>query len=197
MYRKFVKRFLDLIICISLLPILFLILLILGPTIYCEDRGPIFYRANRLGENGRFFKMIKFRSMEIDAQDIRNLDGSTYSAEDDQRITRIGKVIRKTSLDEFPQILNVIVGDMSIVGPRPDLTEHLELYEEDEIRKLEIKPGITGYNQAYFRNIIPWKERIRNDIYYVDHVSFSLDLKIIFRTFISVLKCENIFTDRA
>jgi glycosyltransferase involved in cell wall biosynthesis len=123
----------------------------------------------------------------------QNEDGSTFNSEDDPRLTKIGKFIRKTSLDETPQLLNIIKGDMSIIGPRPDLPEHRELYEENEERKLEVRPGVSGYNQAYFRNTVPWKERIQHDIYYIDHLSLRLDIKIFFKTAVSVLKREDIY----
>ena len=193
MYKNFFKRILDLILALIALPFWFVILLIVGPIIYFQDKGSIFYNAPRLGKNGKVFKMYKFRSMKMNAPDLRNEDGSTFNAEDDPRLTRIGKFIRKTSLDETPQLLNIIKGDMSIIGPRPDLPEHHELYEGNEARKLEVRPGVSGYNQAYFRNTVPWKERIQNDIYYIDHLSFWLDIKIFFKTAVSVLKREDVF----
>lgn len=193
MYRKFVKRLIDIITAILALPLWLLILLVVGPIIYFQDRGPIFYNAGRLGKNGKVFKMYKFRSMKMNAPDIRNADGSTYNAEDDPRLTSIGKFIRKTSIDETPQIINILKGDMSVIGPRPDLPEHMNLYEGEESRKLEIRPGVTGYSQAYFRNTIPWKERIINDIYYIDHLSLWIDIKIFFKTVVSVLKREDVY----
>lgn len=193
MYRKFFKRAFDLLLAIIAFPFWLIILLIIGPMIYFQDKGSIFYNAPRLGQNGIVFKMYKFRSMKINAPDIRNEDGSTFNAEDDPRLTKIGKFLRKTSLDETPQLLNVIKGDMSIIGPRPDLPEHMKLYEGNEARKLEIRPGVTGYNQAYFRNTIPWKERIKNDIYYIDHLTMWMDIKVFFKTAVSVLKREDVF----
>ncbi|MGP4079204.1 sugar transferase [Pseudalkalibacillus sp. R45] len=193
MYNEIIKRLFDLLLAIIALPFLLIILAILGPIIYFQDRGTIFYNAPRLGKDGKVFKMYKLRSMKINASDLRNEDGSTFNAEDDPRLTRIGKFIRKTSLDETPQLLNIIKGDMSIIGPRPDLPEHRDLYEGNEERKLEIRPGVTGYNQAYFRNTVPWKERIQNDIYYIDHISWWLDIKIFFKTAISVLKREDVY----
>ncbi|RBP04725.1 sugar transferase [Rossellomorea aquimaris] len=193
MYKRIFKRVFDLIIALVALPFWFVILAIIGPIIYFQDKGSIFYNAPRLGKNGKIFKMYKFRSMKINAPDLRNEDGSTFNAEDDPRLTRIGKFIRKTSLDETPQLLNIVKGDMSIIGPRPDLPEHRDLYEGNEERKLDIRPGVTGYNQAYFRNTVPWKERIQNDIYYIEHLSCWLDIKIFFKTAISVLKREDVF----
>ncbi|MEK5107651.1 sugar transferase [Cytobacillus sp. FSL K6-0129] len=193
MYKKLFKRIIDLLLALVALPFWLIILLIIGPIIYFQDKGSIFYNAPRLGKDGKVFKMYKFRSMKMNAPDLRNEDGSTFNAEDDPRLTKIGKFIRKTSLDETPQLLNIIKGDMSIIGPRPDLPEHRELYEGNEERKLEIRPGVTGYNQAYFRNTVPWKERIQNDIYYIDNLSWWLDIKIFFKTSISVLKREDVF----
>lgn len=161
-----------------------------------NDRGPVFYNASRLGKGGKVFTMYKFRSMKMNAPDWRNEDGSTFNAADDPRLTKVGKFIRKTSIDETPQLLNIIKGDMSIIGPRPDLPEHMELYEGDESRKLDVRPGVTGYNQAYFRNMIPWKERIQNDIYYIDHLNILLDIKIFFKTAISVIKGKDIFVEQ-
>jgi undecaprenyl phosphate N,N'-diacetylbacillosamine 1-phosphate transferase len=193
MYKNFFKRVFDLVLALVALPFWLMILVIIGPIIYIQDKGSIFYNAPRLGKDGKVFKMYKFRSMKVNAPDFRNEDGSTFNAEDDPRLTKIGKFIRKTSLDETPQLLNIIKGDMSIIGPRPDLPEHRELYEGNEERKLEIRPGVTGYSQAYFRNTVPWKERIQNDIYYIDNLSFLLDIKIFFKTALSVLKREDVY----
>lgn len=193
MYRKFFKRIIDLTISITVFPFFIIMIIIITPFIYLQDKGSIFYNAPRLGKNGRIFKMYKFRSMKMNAKDIRNEDGSTFNAENDPRLTKIGRFIRKTSIDEIPQILNVIKGDMSIIGPRPDLPEHKDLYRENDYRKLEIKPGVTGYNQAYFRNSVPWKDRIKNDIYYIDNLTFYMDIKILFKTVSTILKKNDVF----
>ncbi|MFA9414315.1 sugar transferase [Streptococcus sp. E29BA] len=193
MYKNFFKRLFDLVISLICLPIVLLLILIVGPIIYFQDKGNIFYNAERLGKDGQLFKMYKFRSMKLNAPDIRNADGSTYNGEDDPRLTPIGKFIRKASIDEIPQLLNVLLGDMSLVGPRPDLPEHKEQYSGNEIRKLEVRPGITGYNQAYFRNTIPWKERIKNDIYYIDHLTLWMDMKVVLKTVLSIISRESVF----
>lgn len=187
MYKRIIKRILD--ICISLiaLPFFALIFIILAPIIYFTDKGPIFYNASRIGKNGRIFKMYKFRSMYVNAPDIRNEDGSTFNSKDDPRVTPIGKFIRKTSLDETAQCLNTLFGTMSIIGPRPDLPTALEKYTDIERKKLDIRPGITGYNQAYYRNSVTWKESLEHDVYYVENCSFMLDIKIIFKTIQTVL----------
>lgn len=195
MYRNYYKRLFDLIFAAIALPFWLIILLVIGPIIYFQDKGSIFYNAPRLGKDGKVFKMYKFRSMKVNAPDLRNEDGSTFNAEDDPRLTSIGKFIRKTSLDETPQLLNIIKGDMSIIGPRPDLPEHMNMYEGNEVRKLEIKPGVTGFNQAYFRNTVPWKERIKNDIYYIDNLSCWMDVKVFIKTALSVLKREAVFIE--
>ena len=197
MYRNYFKRLFDLFFAAIALPFWLIILIIIGPIIYFQDRGSIFFNAPRLGKDGKVFKMYKFRSMKMNAPDLRNEDGSTFNAEDDPRLTSIGKFIRKTSLDETPQLLNIIKGDMSIIGPRPDLPEHMDMYEGNEARKLETRPGVTGYNQAHFRNTVPWKERIQNDIYYIDHLSFLIDIKIFCKTAVSVLKREDVFVNQA
>jgi Sugar transferases involved in lipopolysaccharide synthesis len=196
MYRNFFKRIFDLVLAIIALPFWLIILIIVGPIIYIQDKGSIFYNAPRLGKDGKIFKMYKFRSMKINAPDLRNEDGSTFNSEDDPRLTKIGKFVRKTSLDETPQLLNIIKGDMSIIGPRPDLPEHKLLYNGNESRKLEIRPGVTGYNQAYYRNTIPWKERIKNDIYYIDHLTVWLDIKVFFKTVVSVLKRDDVYIEK-
>lgn len=193
LYKKFLKRVIDFVLAVSALPVWGIIFMVIGPLIYFEDKGPVFYNSPRLGRGGKIFKMYKFRSMKKDAPDIRNRDGSTFNSEDDPRLTRIGKFIRNTSLDETPQLLNILKGDMSIVGPRPDLPEHEELYSVDEKRKLEVRPGVTGFNQAYYRNMVPWKERIKHDIYYVDHISLKFDLKIILKTVECVWKHRAVY----
>ena len=193
---KVLKRFVDICLSIIALPFFGIIFLILAPVIYFTDRGPVFYNAPRLGMNGKIFNMYKFRSMRVNAPDLRNADGSTYNGADDPRVTKIGKLMRKTSLDELPQLLNVLKGDMSIVGPRGFLTtkfKSLELLSEPERKRLTVRPGITGYSQAYFRNSISMDEKIKYDCYYVDHMSLWLDIKIVIQTAVSVLKHENIY----
>ena len=193
MYKTFFKRLIDLVTAIIALPFWLIIFVIVAVVIYLDDNGPIFYISERLGRDGKIFKMYKFRTMKVNAPYIRNDDGSTFNSEDDPRLTRVGKFLRKTSLDETPQLLNIIKGHMSFIGPRPDLPEHRQLYKGNEERKLEVKPGLTGYSQAYFRNSIPWKDRIQNDIYYIDHMSFLLDLKILMKTIKTVFRQEDIF----
>lgn len=194
-YKTYIKRLLDIVLSLIGLPVLLVILLVCGPLIWLEDRGPVFYNGERIGKDGRLFKMYKLRSMKVNAPDIRLEDGSTYNGEDDPRVTKIGKFIRKTSIDELPQILNVLKGDMSLIGPRPDPSDWLELYTEEERVFLKARPGITGYSQAYFRNSIDSREKIQNDVYYVEHCSISLDVKILFKTAAVVLSRENVYRE--
>ncbi len=196
MYKAFGKRTIDFIISLIGLPFFGVLFIIFAPIIWLTDKGPVFYNAERLGRNGKVYKMYKFRSMRVNAPDIRNKDGSTYNGDNDPRVTRIGRIMRKTSVDETPQILNVLKGDMSIIGPRPFVTTHYEGYDKLDKRgkkRLKVRPGITGYSQAYFRNSITQDQKVDNDCFYVDHVSFLFDIKIFFQTVKSVLKHENIY----
>lgn len=196
MYKRFIKRLLDILVALVALPFVLLLILIIAPFIFFEDRGPIFYNGERRGLNGKTFKMYKFRSMHVNAPDIRNKDSSTYNSDVDPRVTKVGYFLRKTSLDEVLQFLNVLKGDMSLVGPRPNLTsKSLESLNELERKRITIRPGITGYNQAYFRNSIPQREKYINDCYYVDHISFIFDAKIIFQTIKAVVLKKNINTN--
>lgn len=194
MYKYFIKKILDFILAIILLPLLIILTLLIAPLIKLEDGGSVFYISKRLGKKGKVFDMYKFRTMKENAKDIRNADGSTYNSRYDKRVTKVGKILRRTSIDEIPQIINILKGDMSFIGPRPDLPEHIMVYTKQEKEKLKVKPGITGYNQAYFRNSIKWKDRLKNDIYYVEHLTFIMDVKIFFMTFFSLLKKENIYS---
>lgn len=196
MYKHFFKRLIDIIVGVLALPFVFLVFIIFAPIIYFTDKGPVFYNAPRLGKNGKVFKMYKFRSMKVNAPNIRNADGSTYNAADDPRVTRVGRFMRKTSLDEFPQFLNILKGDMSLIGPRAHLVTNYHGYDTlDEIhkRRIDVRPGITGYNQAYFRNSVSSEEKLKNDVYYVDHLSFAMDVKVFFKTVVTVLKRENVY----
>lgn len=195
MYVRFGKRICDIIIGLVALPFVLLIIAVLAPIIKHEDGGPVFYNAPRVGKDGVDFKMYKLRSMRVNAPDLAMEDGSTYNGADDPRMTKIGAFMRKTSLDEMPQFLNVLKGDMSVVGPRPDLRRETELYEGEEGLKLSVKPGITGYAAVYGRNSLPWKKRLALDVYYVKHVNFLLDVKVFFRTFATVLGQEGIYVE--
>ncbi|MBP5432982.1 sugar transferase [Ruminococcus sp.] len=196
MYKNLIKRILDIFIGLMFLPFFCIIFIVVAPAIWINDRGPVFYNAKRLGRKGKIYKMYKFRSMKINSPDLRNEDGSTYNSEDDPRVTTIGKILRKTSIDETPQFLNVLKGDMSVIGPRPFVTTHYNGYDKLDSKmkkRLEVRPGITGYSQANFRNSISQDEKIEKDCYYADHVSLILDIKIFFQTIKSVLMHENIY----
>lgn len=194
MYISFFKRFIDIILAIILLLIFFVVLIIIAPIIYFTDKGPIFFNASRMGINGKRFTMYKLRSMKINAPDLRNKDGSTYNSKDDPRVTKTGKFIRKTSIDELPQVLNVLLGDMSLVGPRPNLySNKYETFDDVTKKRFTVRPGITGYTQAYYRNSIDQEDKFKYDAWYVDNLSFILDVKILYKTFISVVKQKDIF----
>lgn len=195
MYVHFFKRVFDIFIGLCALPFVLLLIIIFGPIIWFEDKGPIFYAGKRLGKDGKPFGMIKFRSMKVNAPDIRLEDGSTYNGDDDPRVTKIGKFMRKTSIDEIPQFLNVLFGQMSFIGPRPDPLDWLDKYKPEERIFLSLKPGITGYNQAYYRNSANSQEKIDHDLYYAKNISFWMDVKIIFKTIKTVLLRENLYHD--
>ena len=189
MYRNLIKPLLDIIIAliafIMFAPIFIIVLVILS----ISNSGSAFFTQLRPGKNGEIFKIIKFKTMN----DKKDLNGELLS--DDRRITKLGQIIRKTSLDEIPQLLNVIKGDMSIVGPRPLLPSYLELYSKEQARRHDVKPGITGWAQVNGRNAISWEEKFKLDVWYVDHQSFLLDLKIIFKTVKKVFISEGINTE--
>ena len=194
MYRKFLKRIIDFCIALVAMPFMLPITLVVGLAIVVDDRGSVFYLAPRRGLNGKNFRMIKFRSMKMNAPDIRNSDNSTYNAPDDPRITRVGRIIRSMSVDEFPQLLNVLIGDMSLIGPRPvTIDRPLEQYDEKRWKRLTVRPGITGYSQAYFRNSISNEEKLEKDAEYVGNVTFLGDLRIILATIKTVLFHKNIY----
>lgn len=195
MYLLFLKRFFDLIISLVALPFVLLIIVFVAPFIWFDDHGPVFYAGKRIGLHGKPFSMLKFRSMKVNAPDIRLEDGSTYNGDDDPRVTTVGRFLRKTSLDEIPQFMNVLVGQMSLIGIRPDPLDWLEKYNEHERVILTVKPGITGYNQAYYRNSADGELKLKNDVYYAEHISFWLDVKIFFKTIKTVLFRENINID--
>lgn len=195
MYKNYLKRSIDFTIALIAAPFTLLIILIMAPIIYFSNPGPIFYNAPRKGKNRNIFKMFKLRSMYVDVPDLRNEDGSTFNSDIDQRVMPIGRIMRKTSIDEIPQIFNVLLGDMSFVGPRPTLpSETRDELECKYEKRFSIRPGITGYSQAYYRNSVSREEKFKQDVFYAEHVSFLLDLKIIVKTILSVIKRENIYS---
>lgn len=186
------KRTFDILLSLILMIPVILIVIISYIFIKIEDGGPLFYKAERTGLFGIPFKMYKLRSMKEDAPDIRLEDGSTFNGDDDPRVTKFGKFARKTSIDELPQIINVLKGDMSFIGPRPDTLMYLDKYTDEEKIILTVRPGITGYNQAINRNSVLTKEKLENDVYYVKHLSLFFDLKIIFMTINTIIMRKNI-----
>ena len=194
MYR-IIKRLFDIIFCLIALPFLLLIVLFVGAAIKLDDGGPVFYKAKRIGKDSKVFNMYKFRSMIVNAPNLTNPDGSTYNAPDDARVTKVGKIIRVTSIDELPQIFNVLIGNMTLIGPRASGAGALGTYLNDEIPKMDVKPGITGYTQAYYRNGLSVREKRLKDAWYAQNVSLWLDVKIFFKTISTVLKRENVYTN--
>lgn len=198
-YTRCVKEAMDRLgagICLVVLsPVLLLLLLL----VMLADGRPALFSQERLGKGGRTFRMYKLRTMTVgsDSSFALNPDGSLRTSEDDPRITRLGRVLRRYSLDELPQLINVLKGDMSFVGPRPDLPFHAQLYTQEERRKLDLKPGITGLAQVCGRNSLPWKERLRLDVEYVNRASLWLDLSIVARTLAKVLASEGIYAEPA
>ncbi|MDU1763592.1 MULTISPECIES: sugar transferase [Anaerococcus] len=186
------KRTFDILLSLILMIPVILIVIISYIFIKIEDGGPLFYKAERTGLFGIPFKMYKLRSMKENAPDIRLEDGSTFNGDDDPRVTKFGKFARKTSIDELPQIINVLKGDMSFIGPRPDTPMYLDKYTDEEKIILTVRPGITGYNQAINRNSVLTKEKLENDVYYVKHLSLFFDFKIIFMTINTIIMRKNI-----
>jgi len=186
MYRKLFKSILDKILSLILIIIFSPIMLIVAILIFLWDGRPIFFIQERPGYKGRIFKIYKFRTMTNERDEKGNF------LPDEKRLKGIGKIIRSLSLDELPQLLNVLKGDMSFVGPRPLLVEYLPLYNERQKKRHDVKPGITGLAQVMGRNALSWKEKFEYDVYYVENLSFWLDLKIIFLTIWKVLKREGV-----
>lgn len=186
MYRSFFKRLLDISIASVAFVIAFPIFVIITILLFIVNRGKPFFFQKRPGKNERIFSVVKFKTMTDQKSDKGEL------LPDYLRITAVGRFVRKTSLDEIPQLLNVIKGDMSLIGPRPLLVSYLPLYNQEQKRRHEIRPGITGWAQVNGRNAISWEQKFEYDVWYVDHLSFMLDLKIIILTFFKVLKSEGI-----
>ncbi len=186
MYRSFIKSLLDYIFSYTVFIVIAPIFLLLICTLFFFNKGGVFFTQSRPGRGGKVFKLIKFKTMT----DEKGPDGKLLP--DDARITMAGKFIRSTSLDEIPQLINVMKGDMSVIGPRPLLVSYLELYTEKQSRRHEVKPGITGWAQVNGRNSISWEEKFELDVWYVDNVSFILDLKIFWLTIKKVIVREGI-----
>jgi lipopolysaccharide/colanic/teichoic acid biosynthesis glycosyltransferase len=187
------KRAVDLLVALLSLLVLSPLIVIIAMAIKLTSPGPILFRQNRLGKNGVPFRLYKFRTMQQHAPAIRSADGSAFVGVGDPRLTRIGKFLRDYTLDEIPQLINVLRGDMSVIGPRPDLVEQFELYDELMKRKLEIKPGLACLSLLGGRNSLSWYKRAELDVYYVDHHSFWLDVEIFFKGCVSVLQRRGVY----
>lgn len=186
----FLKRIFDIFFSIFLIIILSPLLLLIAAVIKLTSQGPVIFKQNRLGKDGEEFEIYKFRTMVENAEDMGN---GVYTLKDDPRVTTIGKILRKTSLDELPQLFNILKNEMSFVGPRPTLTYHpyeYQNYSSEQKKRFNVKPGVTGLAQLSGRKELPWEQRIEYDIEYVENYSFFYDLKLILKTIPKVLKME-------
>ena len=187
MYKHFFKRLIDFILVLCVLLVIWPILLIITVWLhFANKRAGAFFTQERPGKNGKIFKVIKFKSMTDERDESGNL------LPNELRITKVGAFIRKTSIDELPQLFNVLKGDMALIGPRPLRVDYLPLYSKEQARRHEVRPGITGWAQVNGRNTISWTKKFEYDVWYVDHLSFVLDMKIIFMTVMKVLKRADI-----
>ena len=187
MYKNIIKRCLDCLISVLVIIIGALPMLVVAILIKCESQGPAIFKQQRIGKNGEVFNILKFRSM---IQNAEHTGSGVYSGAGDARVTKIGKFIRATSIDELPQFLNILKGDMSLIGPRPPLTYHpwpYGQYTDEQKRMFEVRPGITGWAQINGRKDVEWHKRIELNVWYVDNISFALDCKILFMTVFKVL----------
>lgn len=187
MYRTCIKRILDTAIALLVLVVTAPVLLAAAIAVKIDSEGPVLFRQKRLGLGGKEFEMYKFRSMVVNAE---HTGSGVYSGKGDARVTRVGRFLRATSIDELPQAVNILKGDMALIGPRPPLTYHpwpLGEYTEEQRHMFDVRPGITGWAQVHGRKDVEWHERIRLNNWYVDHVSFGLDMKIFFMTIGKVL----------
>lgn len=188
MYRNFIKRLIDITAACFGLLVLSLVLFVVTLALTVANNGKPFFFQRRPGKNGKIFRIVKFKTMT----DATDAEGQLLP--DAERLTAIGSFVRKTSLDEIPQLINVLKGDMSLIGPRPLLPEYLTLYSPEQARRHEVRPGITGWAQVNGRNAVSWEDKFKMDVWYVDHLSFMLDLKILMMTVQKVLKSEGINT---
>ncbi|WP_404811709.1 sugar transferase [Capnocytophaga canimorsus] len=186
MYKTFIKPIVDFSLALIGFLLLSPVFIIVTIGLFFANQGKLFFFQLRPGKDGKIFKIIKFKTMNDKKDEHGNL------LPDADRLTKVGSFVRKTSLDEIPQLLNVIKGDMSLIGPRPLLPQYLELYNDFQRRRNEVKPGITGWAQVNGRNSISWEKKFEYDVWYVDHISFALDFKILWLTVLKVLKSEGI-----
>lgn len=195
MYKKFIKRGLDILFSLVTLIVFIIPMLIVAIAIKLDSPGEVLFKQERIGKDGKVFKIYKFRSMCVGAEKIGS---GVYSGKDDARVTRVGKIIRATSIDELPQLINVLKGDMSFIGPRPPLTYHpwpYDEYTEEQKEMFSVRPGITGWAQVNGRKKVEWHKRIELNIWYVNNMSLLLDIKILFLTFFKVLANEDNLSD--
>ena len=191
MYTRFFKRVIDIVLSVIGIIICLIPMIITAIAIKIDSPGPVLFRQKRIGYKGKVFEIYKFRSM---CQGAEHTGTGVYSGADDMRVTRVGKIIRATSIDELPQLFNIIKGDMSFIGPRPPLTYHpwpIEEYTEKQLHMFDARPGITGWAQVNGRKGVEWHKRIELNCWYVDNMSLWLDIKILFTTFFKVLKNED------
>lgn len=186
MYKNFIKRFLDVVLSVSLLIFLLPVLLILIILVRIKLGSPVFFKQERPGKGGKIFTLYKFRTMT----DKKDEKGELLP--DSERLTAFGKLLRSTSLDELPELINILKGDMSFIGPRPLLVEYLNLYNEEQKHRHDVRPGLTGLAQVEGRNLLSWEERFKLDVKYVNEVSFINDIKIVFKTIGVVFKREGV-----
>ena len=187
MYKHFFKRFLDFWISLIVLIVISPILLVMTIWLHFANKGAgAFFFQERPGKDGKIFKVIKFKTMTDERDAEENL------LPDAQRLTKVGKFVRSTSIDELPQLVNVLKGDMALIGPRPLMPKYLKLYTPEQMRRHEVRPGITGWAQVHGRNTISFTERFKYDVWYVDHLTFALDIKIFFMTILKIFKREGI-----
>ena len=186
------KRFIDLTVAIAALIVATPLLGLIALAIKLSSRGPVLFLQERVGRHGHMFQIIKFRSMVDHAPYIRNPDGSAYSSDTDLRVTRLGRILRRTSLDELPQLWNVLRGEMSLIGPRPELAEGIRSYRPADFRRLLVRPGMTGWAVVHGRNDVPISTRRDLDTWYADHAGFLLDLKILLKTIAMVVRSQGI-----
>lgn len=182
MYQAFVKRISDIVFSALGLLVLSPLFLLIAILVRCTSKGPVIFRQERLGRDAKVFRICKFRTM---AENSEHTGSGVYSDRNDSRVTKVGRFLRATSLDELPQLWNILRGDMSFIGPRPPLTYHpwtIDRYSEEQLRMFRVRPGITGWAQVHGRRELEWNERLRLNVWYADHVSFALDLKIVFLT---------------
>jgi lipopolysaccharide/colanic/teichoic acid biosynthesis glycosyltransferase len=188
------KRLMDIVLASLALIVLAPFLPLMAICIKLDSPGPVLFRQKRLGKGGKPFTMYKFRTMQHNAPAVRNADGSYFVGDRDPRLTRVGQFLRTYTLDEIPQLLNVLRGDMSVVGPRPDPVEVLEIYDDLLKRKLEVKPGMASLALVYGRNALPWRNRIELEVYYVDHCSLRFDLQIFLKGIVLVVLRKGVYS---